>query len=148
MVARCLSSVNQDVASLAQCNYWKLSIHCLRLPRFNACTSRDSDYHPFPRRKHVLPWVERHDRCLTNHWDDHACVHMVYTCQLTFDMRLCAWSFVSNLWALNVCVSTLYVSPDGLSSGHKSWTQCLGMRLEWCWGWNITPDHQNVCLQN
>ena len=38
MGARCLSSVNQDVASLIQCNYWKLGIHCLRLPVY---TSRD-----------------------------------------------------------------------------------------------------------
>ena len=36
-----LSSVNQDVASLIQCNYWRLGVHCLRLPGFNVYTSRD-----------------------------------------------------------------------------------------------------------
>ena len=44
--ARYLSSVNQDVASLVQCDYWKLGIHCLRLPEFNVYTSRDLRPHP------------------------------------------------------------------------------------------------------
>ena len=66
---------------LIQCNYWKLCIHCLTLPGFNVYTSRDLRPLPPSRKKQsVLPWIECQDHHLTNHWDEHACVHMVYTC--------------------------------------------------------------------
>ena len=76
MGARCLSFVNQEVASIRYIRY-------LRLPGFNMYISvGTSDHLPLPGRKKVggggsvLPWVECQDHHLTNRWDEH--IQMVY----------------------------------------------------------------------
>ena len=61
----CLSFVNQDVASLIQCNWWKLGIHCLRLPGFNVYTSRDLRPPPSSwKRCSALSWMSWFDKPL------------------------------------------------------------------------------------
>ena len=56
---------------------------------------------------------------------------------------------VSALSVLIVCVSTLYVCPDGLSDDHEKLNPVPGNEARMvCLGGNISPDQQNICVQN
>ena len=117
MGARCLSSVNQEVAPC-----YRLGIHYLRLPGFNVYISGDlRSPPPSWKKESVLPWVECHDHHLTNR-----CMGWTYTYGILVNSLL-AWDSVCE--ALIICVSTLYVCPDGLWNDREKLNPVPGMVL-------------------